>query len=119
MTPEPPAVPDPPQGPPALSPYAFAQGIVPIPEATSEFDAFTPYHLRTARTPNPPAGAPDPAGIKPTGYSGRRRRGGHPVEDAAWFTSDAPARGRRHRPELPRGDEPFAQNAPRRDGPHR
>ncbi|MFG3442388.1 CHAP domain-containing protein [Nonomuraea sp. NPDC047897] len=35
------------------------------------------------------------------GYRGRRRRSGHPVEEPAAFTADAPLRGRRHRVTAP------------------
>ncbi|WP_101788864.1 CHAP domain-containing protein [Nonomuraea indica] len=35
------------------------------------------------------------------GYRGRRRRSGHPIEEPAAFTADAPLRGRRHRVTAP------------------
>ncbi|MEU8248668.1 CHAP domain-containing protein [Nonomuraea sp. NPDC048916] len=123
----------------------FAPVVVPdIPEATSDFDAFTPSAtpLRGARGPRYvptepwPAPAPvrhpfespirarrpfpalddtwqEPDGLpraheaarspqshthrRDGGYYGRRRRSGHPIEEPAAFTPDAPLRGRRHR----------------------
>ncbi|GGO76927.1 CHAP domain-containing protein [Nonomuraea cavernae] len=40
---------------------------------------------------------PSHAHRRDSGYYGRRRRSGHPVEEPAAFTPDAPLRGRRHR----------------------
>ncbi|WP_049572057.1 hypothetical protein, partial [Nonomuraea sp. SBT364] len=112
-----------------------------IPAATSPFDAFarTPERTRTPDTigefarPAPMAGAAHAvdttaemfdAFARPTvrrdGYSGRRRRYEHPIEEPG-FAADAPPRGRRHRSGglAPQYLEPFTQDAPLRGRRHR
>ncbi|MBB6344762.1 hypothetical protein FHU36_001271 [Nonomuraea muscovyensis] len=91
---------------------------VAIPEATSAFDAFAPPAGRAAATSwdafERPARlsrrheAGYAAQARTTrlegsggGYRGRRRSSGHPVEEPAAFTADAPLRGRRHRVTAP------------------
>lgn len=120
----------------------------PVSGGTTRFDAFTPSAHRDS-TPSPrrdstphrprPRTAPQHPGSHtpytratepwPTadqaqspqtgGYYGRRRRSGHPVEEAAPFTSDSPLRGRRHRNLGAYDAEAFAQDAPSRGRRHR
>ncbi|MFD1546772.1 CHAP domain-containing protein [Nonomuraea guangzhouensis] len=79
-------------------------------------DSHTPYTRATEPWPTAEQAESPQTG----GYYGRRRRSGHPVEEAAPFGSDNPLRGRRHRPlGAAHGAEAFAQDAPSRGRRHR
>ncbi|WP_433511315.1 CHAP domain-containing protein [Nonomuraea sp. CA-143628] len=124
---------------------AAFDAFAPVRETTTPFDAFTPSARRAAtphhlgsrsgarssatarrvsaasqhpggRTPYTRATEPWPApgethSPQTSGYYGRRRRSGHPIEEPAPFTSEGPLRGRRHRSPAPHPTEGFTQDS--------